>query len=192
MKKLLAALALTSALVAAQSSEFTFDPAQTKVEFTLGSLLHTVHGTFALKRGELRFDPATGVASGDLVVDATSGASGNNSRDRRMHKDVLQSDKYPSIEFHADRVEGKVMPQATSHVQLHGMFTIHGAAHEMTVPVVVQSDGGRHTATAQFEIPYVKWGMKNPSTLMLRVNDKVEITVQTVSTPAPVTAAHSN
>jgi polyisoprenoid-binding protein YceI len=157
------------------------DPAQTKVEYKLGAMLHTVEGTFTLKRGRIDFDPETGKADGELVVDATSGQSGNDSRDRNMHKTVLESDRYPEIIFRPDHVEGKVASQGRSQVQLHGTFTIHGADHEMTVPVDVEIANGRYSATARFQIPYVKWGMKNPSTFVLRVGDKVELTVQSVA-----------
>jgi hypothetical protein len=58
---------------------------------------------------------------------------------------------------------------------LHGVFTIHGAPHELTMPVHVQIGGDRMSAQAQFPVPYVKWGMKNPSTLVLRVKDTVQI-----------------
>ena len=160
------------------------DPAETKVEFTLPSLLHTVHGTFALKRGTMQFDPATGKASGELVVDATSGNSGNGARDRRMHKDILQSDKFPEIVFRPDRVDGKVLPLGASQAQMHGIFSIHGEDHEVVMPLEVQASEGRYTATAHCSVPYVKWGMKNPSTLMLRVNDTVEIKIETVASIA--------
>jgi hypothetical protein len=54
------------------------------VEYKLGAVLHTVEGTFALKRGHFSFDPESGRAAGELVVDATSGQSGNGGcRDRR-------------------------------------------------------------------------------------------------------------
>jgi polyisoprenoid-binding protein YceI len=157
------------------------DPAQTKLEYKLGATLHTVEGTFALKRGRISLDPESGKADGELVVDATSGQSGNDSRDRNMHKTVLESDRYPEIIFRPDHVEGKVASQGRSQVQLHGTFTIHGADHEMTVPVDVEIANGRYSATARFQIPYVKWGMKNPSTFVLRVSDKVELTVQSVA-----------
>ena len=76
--------------------------------------------------------------------------------------------------------------EGASQVQLHGTFRIHGADHEMTVPVEVEAAGGRYTATARFQVPYVKWGMKNASTFILRVSDKVDLTVRTVlTTPAP-------
>jgi len=44
----------------AQETVVTLDPAQTKVEITVDSTLHLVHGTFQLKRGTIHFDPATG------------------------------------------------------------------------------------------------------------------------------------
>jgi hypothetical protein len=66
-------------------------------------------------------------------------------------------------------------------VQLHGTFTIHGADHEITVPVDVEITDGRYTATARFQIPYAKWGMKNPSTFLLHVGDKVDLTIQAVA-----------
>ena len=166
--------------VPGQPQSLSIEPAQAKVEFTLGSLLHTVHGSFQLKHGMLSFDPRSGKASGELVVDATSGESGSPARDKRMHASILESTKYPEITFRPDRVDGKVAPAGKSQVQLHGVFVIHGAEHELLVPATVEADGGLYNVSATFAVPYVKWGMKNPSTLMLRVSDKVEITIQTV------------
>src|ERR1700740_2150157 len=82
------------------------DPAQSKVHWTLGTTVHTVHGTFAFKSGTLHVDPATGTAGGEIAVNATSADSGNDSRDKKMHKDVLESGKYPDVIFRPDRVEG--------------------------------------------------------------------------------------
>jgi len=160
---------------------FAIDPAQTKVEFALGSLLHTVHGDFHLKRGTLTFDPQTGKASGEVVVDAASGESGSPARDKRMHAAILEIAKYPEITFRPDRVDGKVASEGKSQVQLHGVFAIHGVEHEILLPVTVDAGGGQYNVIGIFEVPYVKWGMKNPSTLMLRVDDKVEIVIHSVA-----------
>jgi polyisoprenoid-binding protein YceI len=156
------------------------DAAQTKVQFTLGDVLHTVHGSFKLKTGSIRFDPATGQANGRLVVDAASGASGSGARDRRMHKSVLESEKFPEFTFTPDRFEGRLSPDGESEIDLHGMFAIHGAEHEMTLKTKVHLAGDQLSANTLFVIPYVQWGMKNPSTLFLRVNDKVMIDLQVV------------
>ncbi len=147
-------------------------------------MLHTVHGSFALKRGSIRFDPLTGKVSGELVVDAASGNSGNGARDRRMHQNILESQRYPEIVLRPDRVQGKVAAQGASQVEMHGMFAIHGAEHEVVMPVQVDARDGHYTAAIHFTVPYVSWGMKNPSTLFLRCGDKVDIEIQTVARPA--------
>ena len=99
---------------AAQETAFQLDPAQTSVKFTLGDVLHTVRGTFRLKRGSLEFDPASGGISGEIVVDAKSGESGSGMRDRKMNKEILESDRYPEIAFHPDRKERRVGKECRS------------------------------------------------------------------------------
>jgi hypothetical protein len=90
-----------------------------------------------------------GKLSGEVVVDATSGESGKGMRARKMHREVLESDRYPEIAVHPDRFEG-----------------------------------GRIIATQHFtsQVPYAKWGMKNPGTFFLRVSESVDIDVITVGT----------
>ena len=162
-------------------------PESTQVNWTLGDILHTVHGTFKLKRGDIFFDPESGKASGEVVVDAASGNSGSNARDGRMHKNVLESAKYPEIAFSPDRVEGKVELAGTSNVKLHGIFKIHGAAHEITAQVQVTAKEDRLVSNIKFEVPFVAWGMKDPSTLFLKVNKSVEIEMQSTGR---LSAAH--
>lgn len=181
LPQLCCAAMLSAATLPGQQQNLEIDPAQTKVEYTVPSTLHTVHGTFTLKRGTLQFDPASGKASGELVVDAASGVSGSPARDRRMNKEVLQSDRFPEIIFRPDRVEGKILPRGSSQVQLHGIFSIHGADHEIVLPMNVQASDGQYTVEGDFYVPYIKWGMKNPSTLFLRVNDTVEIRIDSVA-----------
>jgi polyisoprenoid-binding protein YceI len=154
------------------------DATRTKVGFTLADVLHTVHGNFKLKSGSIQFDPETGAAGGSLVVDAASGASGSEGRDRRMRKNILETDKYPEIVFTPDHFEGRLAPAGDSVIALHGMFTIHGGSHELVLQTTVHREGDRLTAAARFVVPYVAWGMKNPSTLFLRVSDKVDIDLE--------------
>jgi len=191
----LAVLSLLIALVSsavAQEKALQLDPSQTSIKFTLGDVLHTVHGSFQLKRGSLGFEPASGKISGEVVVDAGSGESGSGMRDRKMNKEVLESNRYPEIIFHPDKIEGAVASQGKSSVRVHGMFSIHGVDHEITVPAEVEMSADHWTATVHFTVPYAKWGMKNPSTLFLRVNDSVEIdlaAIGNVVSPSVATSA---
>lgn len=164
----------------ANSGEITLrlDVAQSKVHWRLGSTLHTVHGTFALKRGEVRFDPASGAASGEFAADASSGESGNESQDKKMHGEILESARYPEVVFRPDRIEGKVAAQGWSSVQVHGTFLLHGSEHEILVPVQAELSGQHWRGAAKFGIPYVEWGLKSPNTFLLKADPVVEIELE--------------
>jgi len=162
----------------AQDAALDFVPAKTTVKFTLGDTIHTVHGEFDLKRGGIHFNSATGVISGEIVVDATSGRTGNGMRDRKMHKDILESAANPEIAFRPDRIDGKVANQGKSNIQVHGVFSIHGADHEIVIPVEVEMAADHWSAAGHFVVPYQKWGIKNPSTFILRVSESVELDVR--------------
>jgi hypothetical protein len=121
----------------------------------------------------VHYDFTTGKCAGEIVIDAQSGNSGSEARDTRMHKNILESDRYPDIVFIPDHVEG-----ALSKASIHGVFRVHGIDHEITMALTGVANGSRMDVTTQFIVPYVSWGMKNPSTLFLRVGDKVNIEVR--------------
>ena len=162
---------------AAQQLQVTLDPAQSKIEWTLGATMHSVHGTFKLKSSVVKFDPKTGDASGEIIVDATSGQSGNHDRDADMHNKVLESARYPEIIFVPRRVTGSLAEQGRSNLQVQGVFKIHGAEHEFTLPMIVVRTGNTITADTDFVVPYQDWGMKNPSKTFLHVESKVDVGV---------------
>ena len=180
----------TARFAVAQDSDYQLDPEQSSVKFTLGDVLHTVRGTFKVKRGDLAVG-ADGRVSGQIVVDAASGNSGSGMRDRKMHKEVLESTRYPEISFRPDRIAGAVPSSGKSSVMVHGIFNIHGADREITVPAQIETNAEHWTATVHFTVPYQKWGMKNPSTLFLRVGDSVEIDLLATGTLVRHTA-HSS
>lgn len=159
----------------------TVDGAKSKANITLGSTLHTVHGTFTIKRGTLHVG-ADGKVSGEIVADATSGQTGDSGRDKKMHKDVLESSKYSDIVFRPDRVEGRFPSSGAVSVQMHGMFSLHGSEHEMTIPVTGEIDGDHWHGTAKFKVPYVDWGLKSPNTFILKADPVVEVELELAGT----------
>jgi polyisoprenoid-binding protein YceI len=179
---LVAFLAIAVGSSAAQGVAFQLDPQHTTVSFTLNDALHTVRGSFHLKQGTLHLDPASRKLAGEIVVDARSGESGSGMRDRKMHREVLESNRYPEIAFHPDRVDGKVPLQGKSSLRIHGTFNIHGSDHELTVPADVEVSGDHWTAVVHFAVPYVNWGMKNPSSFFLRASDSVDIDLTAAGT----------
>jgi len=149
----------------------TLDPAQSTVHWTVDSTLH-------MKSGTVHFDPETGKAGGEIVVAATSGESGNNSRDARMHKEILETPKYPDVIFRPTQVQGKVGQSGASDLTLDGIFSIHGADHNLTAAVHAELTGDRWRGTAKFQVPYVKWGIKDPSNFLLKVKPVVNVELE--------------
>jgi polyisoprenoid-binding protein YceI len=171
----LLAQALAAQTAVDQELVLRVDPARSSADITLGGNFHSVEGSFACKSGAIHYRPATGAVSGEIVFDATSGKTGNSSRDAKMHKDVIESDRFAEIVFRPDRTEGTLAAAGESTLQVHGVFAIHGAQHEVTIPVQMSVQGDTWKATASFTIPYVPWGMKNPSKLFLRVDSEVKV-----------------
>jgi polyisoprenoid-binding protein YceI len=168
--------------IASPEIVLTLDPAQSSVHWTVDSTLHTVHGTFGLTRGTVQFEPKTGKASGEIVVSAQSGESGDRSRDARMHKEILESTKYPEVIFRPTQIEGPVALSGNSDVKLHGIFSIHGSDHALAAMVHVEMSPGRWKGSCTFDVPYIAWGIKNPSNFLLKVKPVVSVEMETAGT----------
>ena len=107
--------------------------------------MRDVRGTFQFKGGALAIDPDSTLAQGQLLVDATTGRTGNAARDKQMQDEVLESNRYPSIFFHAEHLRGQV-PQkdGSSDVIAEGMLNIHGSDHPMQMKVHLVRVGKTH------------------------------------------------
>jgi polyisoprenoid-binding protein YceI len=151
------------------------DPAHSALHWTLDTTLHLVHGTFAVKRGEVSIDLATGSATGEIVADATSGKTDNDSRDKKMHQEILETARFPEIVFRVTQIEGLAAPLSKAQVKLHGTFLVRGTQHEMIVPADVEFTGDHWNGTAKFVVPYIAWGIKNPSNFLLKASPTVDV-----------------
>jgi polyisoprenoid-binding protein YceI len=174
---LFAIAATASAQSAPAKITVHLDPAGTQIRWTLSDPLHTVHGTFALKGGLITIDPQTGTAQGEVIVDVPSGQSGNHARDTKMHEEVLESGKYPQAIFHPEKMTGSIRSGTMQNVTVHGTLTIHGSDHPLDLAIQVQITGKNAVATTHFVVPFVAWGMKDPSTFMLHVQKDVDVDV---------------
>ena len=160
----------------ARTISVKLDPAQTTVEFTAGSL-HRVRGTFQLKTGVFALDANSGMAQGEILVDAASEKSNDAKLDRKIAMDTLESGKYPGIFFHAEKVQGHLpVKDGEQHLKLSGSFNIHGGDHPLTVDVDALAQGQELTLRSSFVVPYVQWGMKDASTLFMR-DRNIRITI---------------
>lgn len=80
---------------------------------------------------------------------------------------------------------GSIASSGDSTMQVTGVFTLRGTPHDLTVPMQVHVDGARLSATGKFVVPYVKWGLKDPSVFILKVAKDVEIEISLSGTLSP-------
>jgi polyisoprenoid-binding protein YceI len=171
---------LISTSAHAQRQTFNINPDSSTVDFTLGANDHATKGTFHVARGAIAFDPKASTISGLVVVSAGSGKTGNGSRDKKMSTEVLEAAKYDTVTFEPKSYTGAIAPTGDSTIQATGIFTIHGAPHPITVPMQIHIDGAACTASTTFTVPYVKWGLKDPSIFILKVAKEVQVELKLV------------
>ena len=180
-KSLFLALPLVVAPVAfAQHQNFTVSPDASEVAFSLGGNTHHVNGTFHVQSGSIDFDRGAAKISGSVVVAAGSGNSGDQGRDKKMNTDVLDTAHFAEVSFVPKSYQGTIAPSGDSTIQVTGVFTLHGTPHDLTVPMQIHIDGSNLTATTHFTVPYVKWGLKDPSIFILKVAKEVDIDLKLV------------
>jgi len=169
-----AAFAVLAAAGVAQQ-RYTVDPASSDIHFTLGASDGPVNGTFRITSGEFTLDPATGAMTGTITVDAASGDSGNKKRDKKMTSDQMKAQTYAAVTFAPAKFSGSLKDSGDSAGQVDGTFTLLGQAHPLSVPMNVHMEAGHFTATGEFTVPFVNWGMKDPSWFVLKVQKEVKV-----------------
>jgi polyisoprenoid-binding protein YceI len=181
-------LALSLALTPvafAQHQTFTANPDASKVAFFLGGSGHHVDGSFHVQSGSIDFDRSSQSISGSVVVSAGSGDSGEPSRDKNMNANVLDVAQYAEISFAPKSYQGTVAASGDSTIQVAGVFTLHGTPHDLTVPMQIHIDGATLTAKTHFAVPYVQWGLKDPSIFILKVAKVVDIDLTLLGSLSP-------
>jgi polyisoprenoid-binding protein YceI len=183
--KPLAILALAGMLgpaALAQRQSFVVNPDASEVKMTLNTTHEIVNGAFHIQSGSIEFDRSTPKMSGSVIVLAGSGNTGNDSRDKKMNRDILEVEQHATVSFEPKSYSGAIAASGDSTLQVRGIFTLLGTPHEITIPMLVHLEDGSATAKGHFVVPYVQWGLKNPSFLIWKADNDVAIDLKLVGT----------
>jgi hypothetical protein len=164
----------------AQHQTFVVHPDASEVRMTLKTTHELVSGTFHIQSGSIEFDRGSLKMSGSVVVLAGSSKTGNDSRDKKMNKDILQVEQHATVSFEPKSYAGTIAASGDSTIQVAGIFTLLGMPHQITIPMLVHLEGATASAKAHFVVPYVQWGLKNPSFLIWKAENDVAIDLSLV------------
>lgn len=164
----------------AQHQTFTVDPTASQVKMTLNTTHEVVNGTFHIQSGSVGFDRSSPRMSGLVIVLPDSGKTGNSSRDKKMRNDILKVGQFATITFAPKSYAGTIAPSGDSAIQASGVFTLLGTPHDLTIPMQIHLDGTKASVKAHFVVPYVQWGLKDPSFMFWKAEHDVAIDLDLV------------
>ena len=164
----------------AQHQTFAVNPDASEIKMKLNTTHEVVNGTFHIQSGSIEFDRSNHKMSGSVAVLAGSGKTGNDSRDKKMNKDILKVDQFATVSFAPKMYNGTIAASGDSTIQVSGVFTLLGNPHDLTIPMQIHIDGSKATVKGQFVVPYVQWGLKNPSFMFWKAENDVAIDLNLV------------
>jgi polyisoprenoid-binding protein YceI len=102
--------------------------------------------------------------------------------DKEIREIVLESSKYPEINFKSTQVTGQ-LNGTLFDARIEGDLTLHGVTHHLVVPAQVTLSGNDLRAQGTFEIKRGDYNVKATSALhgTIRVRDKLKFTFDMVA-----------
>jgi polyisoprenoid-binding protein YceI len=116
--------------------------------------------------------------SSRITVSLSNIKSDKSARDRYLHKNSIEIDKYPTVEFAPKSFVGlTAKPGATAaSFSMLGDLTVHGATHPVTWIVSAHEQGDDILGTATTQFTFQDFGMTPPKkAIVLSVMDTVKL-----------------
>lgn len=148
------------------TGNYRIDPARSTISFTTRHFfgLAAVHGTFALREGDIHVvDPVEG-STARARISAASIDTGNPSRDA-----TVRSAGYLDVERHPDFVFTTTAVERGEPWLLHGSLTVCGTTRPIEVRIVSSTvAGGRITLHAESEVDRHEFGVTKMKGIIAR------------------------
>src|SRR3981189_2584047 len=109
------------------------NPDASEVKIKLNPTHEVVNGTFHIQSGSINFDRTASHISGIVIVAAGSGKTGNDSRDKKMEKDILKVAQFATVSFAPKAYNGTIAASGDSTIQVSGVFTLLGTTHDLMI-----------------------------------------------------------
>lgn len=125
------------------------------------------------------------VAELEFTVVAQSVTTGLGLRDNQMHRDVLQTDQYPTITFQGMVTTDAARVIGTFPAMAHGRLTLRGVTRSVSTPVQITPLPDGFRGRAELELRMSDYGIPVPRFLFFVAEDVIRVTVDLRLRAAP-------
>lgn len=151
-----------------------------EVVFTSRVALHTFSGVSNKLKGNINFADS----SVDFYVDLASLETGIGKRDKDM-RTTLETGKYPFAEFFGKLSQPVDLSSSSrQQVQVKGKFSLHGVTKDIVVQGSLVKERSGWKLEAAWSLNLSDYNIKPPKLLIVKVDEKQEITIRAVLTTA--------
>lgn len=116
----------------------------------------------------------TTVTSAKLTVDLTTVTSGESRRDSQFNGRIMNTSTYPTATFtltKAITVDSLPADGVVTKVDATGDLTLRGTTKTVTASLSAQRDGDTIQVQGSIPVTFADWGISNPSTTGITVQD---------------------
>jgi len=92
---------------------------------------------------------------------------------------------FPVATYEVEHVNGYDAQKSIQKITVNGTMTLHGTKHALVLEFALSRDGQATVAVTHFLIPYVAWGIKDPSNAFIHVEKEVLIEITARGSMAP-------
>jgi polyisoprenoid-binding protein YceI len=106
------------------------------------------------------------VTAASFAVEVSKLTSDKAQRDQRIHRQGLESDRYPTATFQLTSpitLPAEATSGQTIHISATGALTIHGVTKTVTIPIDGLLSGSQIQLVGSISFPFSEFGMTPPS-----------------------------
>jgi polyisoprenoid-binding protein YceI len=161
-------------------STFEILPSKSSVTFTISTTFNEIEGKAKAFKGSLSIPDAKDLATGTtatITIDTKSMETGNKGRDKDMHKDVIESEKFPEIKIAIKKITAD---SALYTYKISADITMHGVTKSVDFKTSALSFAGTDgklslSISGKVKINMSDWGMTPPSIVVNKVSPEIVV-----------------
>jgi polyisoprenoid-binding protein YceI len=163
------------------------DEAKSQVRFDAKAFMHDFTGTTSALRGFIRLGDLDRLTDADACVriDAASLDTDNETRDKIMREEHLETVRFPGIDFVLKGVESANRQSSEWVFVARGTLSLHGVSREIRVPIQARQDGSLIRLTARVPLKMTDYGIRIPKFLFFTVEDQVVVSFDVTAKRIP-------